>query len=249
MTAVPARPIALAPRRRKPRRIGSGFPMNRAVTTRTLKWGGQGALPPGNGAFDTDHVFWSNTAYPAAGLTTTLIVQQDAPSFGTNNWPQQGSFPANQSFVVDSFGWDLDAGVLVDGTAQANGGTSQADADPVLLAQQLQNILKRTYATFFVNERPIMVDQPLITMPIGAGVAISAAVTNTAATTANVISSVTNGAPIWANRRNIRGRFTLAANTPWRWELKQKSALVLNNSAITGGTLTLMMFGRWTRAL
>lgn len=243
MTAVPIRP--LLPRRR-PRRIASGFPMNRAVTARTLKWGGKGALPPGNGAFDTDHVFWSNTAYPAAGLASTLIIQQDAPAFGRNNWPQQGSFPANQSFVVDSFGFGVSSAVLVDGTLQANGATSQADADPILLAQQLQNILERTYATFFVNERPILVDQPLITMPLGAGVAIGVGLANTAA---SVISSVTNGVPIWANRRNIRGRFTLAANTPWRFELKQQVALPLNNAAIAGGIITLMMFGRWSRAL
>lgn len=245
MSQISARPVIVRPRRR--RRIATGYPMNRSVTANTLKWAK--SLPPGNSSFDSDQVFYQHTAYPAAGLAGPLTITQAAYSPGVNNWPQQGSFPANQSFVVDSIGFRLDPAVLIDGTVQGNGGSSQADADPVLLTQQIANIYQRSYATLYVNERPILIDQPLDTFPMGAGVSVSAALSNSNTSTANVISSVTNGVPVWGNRRLIRGRFPLAANVPWRIEVRQLAALPLNAASIAGGVLSLYMFGRWTRSV
>lgn len=246
MSQISARPLLVRPRRRK-RRIATGYPMNRSVTANTLKWAK--SLPPGNASFDSDQVFYQHNAYAAAGLSGPMTIVQNAYSPGVNNWPQQGSFPANQSFVVDSLGFRIDPAVLIDGSTQANGGSSQADADPVLLAQQLANIYQRSYATLYVNERPIFIDQPLDTFPMGAGVSVSAALSNSNTSTANVISSVTNGVPVWGNRRLIRGRFPLAANVPWRIEVRQLQALPLNAASIAGGVLTLYMFGRWTRSV
>lgn len=143
------------------------------------------------------------------------------------NMPQANMIPSNYGLALDSVAIELTTGVSLDGTLRTAGAQSVATATPIVTVEQARAVMEHCKVEMWVGDTKIIEQIGATMFPRGAGFAISPTISNTNATTVNISSLFSNGAPFVDNRRRFPTPWPIAGGQQIRFLLSWPAAYTL----------------------